>query len=405
MVAEVANFEEGKAAVLNIVSNTAAFSALSVEEAMKAIGMVPGIADWAEPAEMLAVLSDAGFSTASLVTAMTAAGIDPATATWDEIATLTATADASGFSTASIASSMSAAGISPTTADFISDATLAVTATDGTAAGLGSLVTSLSSKGIGIANGVISGAGNIAVTTTDGTSSGLATVSTALNTLGLSVANNAISGTAAIAITTTKGQMDLTVEELNTLVTAGQLTGTFNAAVTAQVDATVNPIVSAALYASAAADYTAAQSLNTITGGVNTLSTVNTGVVLGQWDVIQTLGYLTTAINGLPPFDYGGIASGPETGYVARLHGTELVVSPKMSYPVSMVNGGSTREGSREEEVQLLREQNALLSTIVAQNSKPMKIEGLGRFTQKVAEGVVVSRNSRGKEASSTRYY
>jgi hypothetical protein len=40
-----------------------------------------------------------------------------------------------------------------------------------------------------------------------------------------------------------------------------------------------------------------------------------------------------------PGFKYGGIARGPESGYSAKLHGTELVVSPKRDVPVKMGGG------------------------------------------------------------------
>jgi len=38
-------------------------------------------------------------------------------------------------------------------------------------------------------------------------------------------------------------------------------------------------------------------------------------------------------------YKFGGIASGPESGYEATLHGTELVVSPLASYPATVVGG------------------------------------------------------------------
>ena len=37
-------------------------------------------------------------------------------------------------------------------------------------------------------------------------------------------------------------------------------------------------------------------------------------------------------------FAEGGISSGPESGYEARLHGTELIISPRKGYPVSVNN-------------------------------------------------------------------
>lgn len=49
------------------------------------------------------------------------------------------------------------------------------------------------------------------------------------------------------------------------------------------------------------------------------------------------------ALAALPKYADGGIASGPMTGYTATLHGTELVISPRKSYPAT-VNGASYAE-------------------------------------------------------------
>ena len=67
-------------------------------------------------------------------------------------------------------------------------------------------------------------------------------------------------------------------------------------------------------------------------------------------------------------FAEGGISSGPESGYLAKLHGTELIVSPKGGYPVTVAGG------DRGEELKELREQNALLRQLVAQSARPTKI-------------------------------
>jgi hypothetical protein len=42
------------------------------------------------------------------------------------------------------------------------------------------------------------------------------------------------------------------------------------------------------------------------------------------------------ALAGLQSFDNGGMSVGPESGYVAQLHGTELIVSPRNSYPATV---------------------------------------------------------------------
>ena len=55
-----------------------------------------------------------------------------------------------------------------------------------------------------------------------------------------------------------------------------------------------------------------------------------------RWALRALLRQAQIAGATLPSFAEGGISSGPDTGYVAKLHGTELIVSPKSSYPVKM---------------------------------------------------------------------
>lgn len=66
-------------------------------------------------------------------------------------------------------------------------------------------------------------------------------------------------------------------------------------------------------------------------------------------------------------FADGGIASGPESGYTATLHGTELVVSPRKSFPATVKDGGNA---DLIEEVRALR---AELKEIKASNAKIAK--------------------------------
>jgi len=49
------------------------------------------------------------------------------------------------------------------------------------------------------------------------------------------------------------------------------------------------------------------------------------------------------ALAGLPSYADGGVAVGPISGYEATLHGTELIVSPRTSYPAT-VKGGNNDE-------------------------------------------------------------
>ena len=78
-------------------------------------------------------------------------------------------------------------------------------------------------------------------------------------------------------------------------------------------------------------------------------------------------------------YEYGGMSYGPESGYVANLHGNELIVSPKASYPATVIsNGGSTRVGQsdRSEELSLLRElvelQKEEIDTLRAKDTAPV---------------------------------
>ncbi|MFA5285001.1 MAG: hypothetical protein WC347_05310, partial [Smithellaceae bacterium] len=64
--------------------------------------------------------------------------------------------------------------------------------------------------------------------------------------------------------------------------------------------------------------------------------------------------------NTIPSLAYGGIATGPESGYEATLHGTELVVSPKNKYPVTV-------EG-KDSNVIMISELRALRSELKAAN-------------------------------------
>lgn len=49
--------------------------------------------------------------------------------------------------------------------------------------------------------------------------------------------------------------------------------------------------------------------------------------------------YIQAKNLGFPGYAAGGIASGPESGYGATLHGTELIVSPRTSYPATVKGG------------------------------------------------------------------
>jgi hypothetical protein len=65
--------------------------------------------------------------------------------------------------------------------------------------------------------------------------------------------------------------------------------------------------------------------------------------------------------DGYGTYATGGIASGPDSGYFATLHGTEAIIPLSQGYiPVRIMDGGS-RRGETGEVEELLREQNRLL--------------------------------------------
>ena len=49
-----------------------------------------------------------------------------------------------------------------------------------------------------------------------------------------------------------------------------------------------------------------------------------------------------------PSRAFGGMTYGPDSGYLATLHGTELVVSPRAGYPATVMNGGSNQQGAQQ---------------------------------------------------------
>ena len=78
--------------------------------------------------------------------------------------------------------------------------------------------------------------------------------------------------------------------------------------------------------------------------GINSLSAFVAGMNASlNPDVSYADFYGVWQKHGVTPFggayEYGGIASGSERGYLATLHGTELVVSPKATYPATVVGG------------------------------------------------------------------
>ena len=67
-------------------------------------------------------------------------------------------------------------------------------------------------------------------------------------------------------------------------------------------------------------------------------------------------------------FASGGMSYGPESGYMAKLHGNELVVSPKGEYPATVAGAG------RDQELAELKELKDLLRQLVSQTENPTEV-------------------------------
>jgi hypothetical protein len=67
-----------------------------------------------------------------------------------------------------------------------------------------------------------------------------------------------------------------------------------------------------------------------------------------------------------PQFAEGGISSGPEGGYMAQLHGTELVVSPRNGYPATVKGGYNV---ILIEEIRALRAEMKAGNVAIAKNT------------------------------------
>jgi hypothetical protein len=65
------------------------------------------------------------------------------------------------------------------------------------------------------------------------------------------------------------------------------------------------------------------------------------------------------ALAGLQSFDNGGMSVGPESGYLAKMHGTELVISPRKGYPATVKGEGNAELIA---EVKALREEVASMN-------------------------------------------
>ena len=122
-----------------------------------------------------------------------------------------------------------------------------------------------------------------------------------------------------------------------------------------------------------ASDSTTNELVNWINGTAYpvTLSASITLSAIGESSVFNWMAYYLqqilaaeTAFNhqyGVSGYAEGGIASGPESGYMAKLHGTELVVSQRNAVPVRM---SGSADGYNDPETK------ALLRQLVAQGNR-----------------------------------
>jgi TP901 family phage tail tape measure protein len=69
-------------------------------------------------------------------------------------------------------------------------------------------------------------------------------------------------------------------------------------------------------------------------------------------DQLDTLRAIQFELQSAPGFADGGVVSGPQTGFTAKLHGTELVVSQNRSVPVTVQNGGNERLEARLQNIE-----------------------------------------------------
>jgi hypothetical protein len=134
-----------------------------------------------------------------------------------------------------------------------------------------------------------------------------------------------------------------------------------------------------------------------------TLAASITLAAIGESSVFNYMAYYLqqilaaeTAFNhqyGVTGYAEGGIASGPESGYMAKLHGTELVVSQRNAVPVRM---SGMADGYNDPETK------SLLRQLVAQGQQKQRVtlaldngKELSGYIRAEADTVRVSANER----------
>ena len=86
-----------------------------------------------------------------------------------------------------------------------------------------------------------------------------------------------------------------------------------------------------------------------------------------------------TTYGTTPSFAYGGISTGSESGYEATLHGTELIISPKSSFPATLTGGDN---------VILIDEIRKLRAEAKEQNARLARMEKTNKTTADVLQRV-----------------
>jgi len=116
--------------------------------------------------------------------------------------------------------------------------------------------------------------------------------------------------------------------------------------------------------------YNYADSAYSLANNANNKANNNYNAIHGQGGILWNISWIQQNCCG---YQSGGISTGPESGHMELLHGTEAIIPLEHgSVPVQLMGISG---GSNGEDIQLLREQNTLLKQLVSQNGRPMNVE------------------------------
>jgi hypothetical protein len=105
----------------------------------------------------------------------------------------------------------------------------------------------------------------------------------------------------------------------------------------------------------------------------------NAKLATAQASLNALVAQYTTTYGTTPSFAYGGISTGSESGYEATLHGTELIISPKTSFPATVTGGDN---------VILIDEIRKLRAEAKEQNARLARMEKTNKTTADVLQRV-----------------